>query len=81
MKLKSGRTSCPKCGNDNQFYTLSRASGYISTQFCFDGDREPYNDHMYDSLKDKPLKTAYCSSCHKNLGSVIREDIYTGRVL
>lgn len=70
MKLKSGATSCPHCGNNYAFYVLHTASGSVSYFYGFNGG-DVYNSNMWDGVYLKPKKTAYCGECQRSLGSVV----------
>lgn len=72
MKLKSGATFCKHCGNSYHFYVMFMVRGRVGYFYGFSGE-EVDNDNMWDGVKLKPQKTAFCGECHKSLGSVIEE--------
>ncbi|MGA6364908.1 hypothetical protein [Proteus penneri] len=72
MKLKSGVMSCPHCGNDYSFYVMHTASGSTSYFYGFNGD-DVDNTHLWDGVKLKSKKTAFCGECQRSLGSVIED--------
>ena len=71
--IKNGKqvAECPYCGNDG-FYVHVRVTGRSCTFLKFDGSADD-NSGMHDGLSYKPLKTAYCSCCHKKIGTHTEE--------
>ncbi len=72
MKLKSGATSCPHCGNDYSFYVKHTALGSTGYFYGFNGG-DVDNTHLWDGIRLKPKKTAYCGECQRSLGSVVED--------
>lgn len=58
---------CPYCGSKNGFIIRSKASGYVTTSYSFDGS-ERCNSSMYNQIKEKQPKYAKCSDCDRNIG-------------
>jgi hypothetical protein len=69
LKIKGGVTCCPHCGDDEQFYVRLVVSGTTSEFFTFDGGAGD-NTHMWDYVKTKNQKTAFCGTCQKRIGTV-----------
>ena len=66
---------CPYCGY-HEYYVEIYMSGYGIYNRRFDGKEVDENDNvidnsdMYNSLKSKEFKTAYCGNCHKKIGNI-----------
>ncbi|CAH6622508.1 TPA: hypothetical protein ACPYV3_003821 [Citrobacter freundii] len=67
-KISGGIQECPHCGGD-EFYVRATASGTTSVHYRFNGE-EAFNGHMWDNVKLKEKKTAYCADCQKRIGTV-----------
>jgi len=57
---------CPHCGSDDGYYNKQQLSGTAIYRFKFDGS-EAENGDMYDLLRCKGGKIAYCLNCDKRL--------------
>lgn len=67
-KIRGGIQKCPYCGYD-EFYVRATVSGSTSVFYRFDGGSGD-NTHMWDYVRTKENKTAYCGSCQKRIGTV-----------
>ncbi|WP_025154741.1 hypothetical protein [Morganella morganii] len=67
-KIKGNIQQCPYCGYE-EFYVRATVSGSISVFYRFDGE-DGDNTHMWDYVKTKEKKTAYCGNCQKRIGMV-----------
>lgn len=72
IKLKSGITACPQCGNDDEFYIKARVSGTLKINHTFSGG-EADNTHLWDPAKLTNKNNAYCRHCNSDLGGWIEE--------
>lgn len=66
--LVSPRTACKRCGGTT-YYTKARVTGFVYTHHNMDGS-EADNTGMYDTIKEQPGRTAYCSECGVRIGLV-----------
>lgn len=67
-------TKCPFCGCD-EFYTNDRFVGVSGYNQRFDGGEAYDNSQMYDGLTHIQGSRAYCNSCFKYLGDVIKDKV------
>lgn len=63
---KAPYEACPKCGDDEGYYTKMQARGLVITRFEFDGS-EAENGDMYEGLSYSGGVWAYCLACHKRI--------------
>lgn len=69
---------CPKCGSDDGFYTVERASGSVIRNFTFDRTHSD-NTEMYKGVRTQTPKTVRCLTCRKRIGKwddKISEEFY-----
>lgn len=59
-------TQCPHCGSTVGYYTKAQVSGTVIYRHNFDGSSGE-NGEMYDGLRHKGGKVAYCQDCDKRL--------------
>ena len=57
---------CPYCGSDEGYYTKDYVCGPTRYIHNYDGT-EAYIGEMYDSVKVKAGKIAYCVNCERRL--------------
>ncbi|ASA22627.1 hypothetical protein B9T62_18645 [Paenibacillus donghaensis] len=68
-KSKAPITQCPHCNSSEGYYIKEQVSGTVHYRTNFDGS-EADNTEVYDYLKHRSGKLAFCINCNKKIFKV-----------